>query len=130
MARSKSHDHPFGDLIGLVIDEAAAGRCRCHLEVRRHHHNPHRVVHGGVLCALADTSMGAALYTMLDEGQTCATIELKINFLQPARAGRLACETELVRRGRSTAVLEARITQEGELVAIALSTYAIIPGGR
>ncbi|MCH8074430.1 MAG: hypothetical protein IIC64_01285 [SAR324 cluster bacterium] len=36
-------------------------------------------------------------------------------------------ETTAVRRGRATAVLESKITANGELAAIALGTYAIFP---
>lgn len=125
MARPTGGNHPFAELLGLRIDAVGDGRCRAHLEVREELFNPHHVAHGGVLFSLADTSMGAALYHELDAGESCATIEMKMNFIKPVRKGRLECDTTLVRRGRTTAVLESRITVDGDLVAIALSTYAI-----
>ncbi len=117
----------FGKLIGLHIDETADGRCLAHLEVTEALHNPHGVVHGGVPYALADTAMGAALYPLLKPGETCATIEMKMNYLRPMSSGRLDCESTVVRRGRTTAVLEARLRNGAGDVAIALSTYAIYP---
>ena len=127
MAKQVGAHHPFGNLLGLRIDSAADGRCRAHLEASENLFNPHRVVHGGALFALADTSMGAALYTLMDDQESCATIEMKMNFIKAVREGRLECETTVVRRGRATAVLESKITANGELVAIALGTYAIFP---
>lgn len=125
MAKKIGGPHPFGELLGLRIDSAADGVCQAHIEVSEEIFNPHRVVHGGALFALADTSMGAALYTLMEDQETCATIEMKMNFIKAVRGGRLECETKVVRRGRTTAVLESKITSGGELAAIALATYAI-----
>lgn len=127
MAKQIGEHHPFGNLLGLRIDSAADGRCRAHLEILGDLLNPHQVVHGGVLFALADTSMGAALYTLMDDQESCATIEMKMNFFKTVREGRLECETTVVRRGQGNAVLESKINIGGELAAIALGTYAIFP---
>ena len=51
--------HPFAELIGLRIDEQRAGHSTLSLTVRPEHLNPHGVVHGAVVFALADTGMGA-----------------------------------------------------------------------
>ncbi len=124
-------DHPFASLIGLVLEERRAGFSRCALEVAPQHLNPHRVVHGAVVYALADTGMGAALYPTLDEGELCATIEVKINYFKPATAGRLVCVTELVNRGKAVANLESRVLLGEVLVAKANGNYAIFtPRGR
>ncbi len=118
--------NPFGKLIGMRIDHAADGFCRSHLLVDAQHHNPHAVLHGGVLFTLADSSMGAALYTLLQPGETCTTVEMKINFMKSVRDGDVRCETTVLRRGRTTAVLESRMLADGELIAVALATYAIL----
>lgn len=124
-------DHPFASLIGLVVEERRAGFSRCALEVAAQHLNPNRVVHGAVVYALADTGMGAALYPTLDEGELCATIEVKINYFKPASAGKLVCLTELVNRGKSVANLESRVLLGEVLVAKANGNYAIFtPRGR
>jgi len=118
-------DHPFASLIGLVVEERRAGFSQCALEVAEHHLNPHRVVHGAVVYALADTGMGAALYPTLGEGELCATIEVKINYFKPATAGKLVCLTELVNRGKAVANLESRVLLGEVLVAKANGNYAI-----
>ena len=123
--------HPFADLVGLAVVEQRAGYSRCTLTVAEEHYNPHRVVHGAVLYALADTGMGAALYPTLAAGELCATVEVKINYFKPVRTGELRCVTELVNRGKSLANLESSVYAGDTLVAKANGNYAIFkPGGR
>lgn len=120
--------HPFAETIGLIVDEQRAGYSKCSLSVLpEKHHNPHRVAHGAVLYALADTGMGAALYPTLSEGEICATIEIKINYFRSAKAGTIVCVAELVNRGKTIANLESRLYLDGKLVAQANGNYAIFP---
>lgn len=118
--------HPFGELIDLETGHRAPGASTLALAVAAKHTNPHGVVHGAALYALADTGMGAALYPTLAQGEICATLEIKINDFKPVTAGRLVCRTELLNRGRSVASLESRICLEDVLVAQANGHYAII----
>ena len=118
-------DHPFAELIGLQVLEQAAGRSTLQLSIEAHHLNPHRVAHGAVLYALADTGMGAALYPTLAEGELCATIEIKISYFKPVRGGMLVCRTELVNRGKRVANLESRLYLGELLVAQANGHFAI-----
>ena len=119
-------DHPFAELIDLKVAEQRAGFSRLALQVGPHHLNPHQVVHGAILYAMADTGMGAALYPTLAPGEICATIEIKINYFKPVREGALRCETELVNRGKAVANLQSRVLQGDTLVAMANGHYAII----
>ena len=48
------------------------------------HANPMGTLHGGLFCDLSDYAMGTAWVTGLSEGESCTTIELKINFLSPS----------------------------------------------
>ena len=65
-----SERNAFGRLVGLSIDTAADGVCHAHLQTHPEHFNAHGVMHGGVLFSLADTAMGAALYTLLDADES------------------------------------------------------------
>jgi acyl-CoA thioesterase len=118
-------DHPFADLIDLRTEEQADGCCRLSLVVAPAHLNPHQVVHGAVLYAMADTGMGMALYPSLAEGEICATIEIKINYFKPVSDGTLNCITQVVNRGRTVANLESRLFVGDVLVAQANGNYAI-----
>lgn len=121
--------HPFADLIGLQIDQQGDGRSECSLQVQPHLHNPHRVVHGAVLYALADTGMGAALYPSLAPGELCATVEIKISYFKPVTGDRVRCTTTLQNRGKRLANLDSRLYCNDVLVAHANGNYAIFRPG-
>lgn len=117
--------HPFAELIDLRVEEQRAGFSKLTLDVTHNHLNPHHVVHGAVVYALADTGMGCALYPTLAEGEICATIEVKINYFKPISGGTISCTTEIINRGKTVANLESRVFVEGSLVAQANGNYAI-----
>jgi uncharacterized protein (TIGR00369 family) len=51
--------------------------------------NPAGVVQGGFLAAMLDDTLGPALVAGLDPGDFAPTTDLHVQFLRPARAGRL-----------------------------------------
>lgn len=120
--------HPFADLLGFAVTSRGDGACRVELDVEEKHKNPHGLVHGAVLYALADTGMGGALTSVLSPDELCTTIEIKINYLRPWRRGVLACDTRVLSRGRTTAVLQSDLFDaEQRHLATALGTFAIVP---
>jgi acyl-CoA thioesterase len=98
------------------------------LTVQPFHRNSSGLVHGAVLFALADTGMGAALFPTLEQGDACATVELKINYFKPVREGELVCTSRLVHRARTLAHLESSIHLGAALVARASGHFAIVRG--
>jgi acyl-CoA thioesterase len=116
---------PFVEHVGMRIVEQRAGHCRCTLTVADYHRNSTGMVHGGVLFTLADTSMGAALYPMLDSTEICATIEIKINYFKPVTDGTLVCTSEIINRGKTVANLEACVYAGEVLVAKANGSFSI-----
>jgi acyl-CoA thioesterase len=117
--------HPFAELIDLQIAEQRVGFCKCSLTVDEKHLNPHRVVHGAVLYALADTGMGAALYPTLSTGEICATIQITMNYFKPVQTGIIICTTDIINRGKTVAHLESRLFVNDILVATANGNYSI-----
>ena len=117
--------NPYANLIGLTVVEQRPGYSRCTLTVSEMHYNPHRVVHGAVIYALADTGMGAALYPTLDGGEICATSEVKINYYRPVTAGLLSCVSEIINRGRTIANIESCVYSGEVLVAKANGSFSI-----
>jgi acyl-CoA thioesterase len=117
---------PFVDHVGMRIEEQRDGLSRCTLSVEACHFNSAGIVHGGVLFTLADTAMGAALYPTLGAGETCATIEIKINYFKPVFAGVIVCAGEIINKGKSVANLEARVYVGEVLVAKANGSFSIL----
>lgn len=120
-------NNPFAQLVGfaLRLGRRGSGACNAALDVRAELLNPNGVVHGGALFSMVDTVMGAALFTTLEPGELCATVEIKIHFLQPVSKGKMRCRTRLVHRGRRIAVLEAHINVGRLQIAQALGTFTI-----
>jgi uncharacterized protein (TIGR00369 family) len=120
---------PFATLLGFRVKSVELGQAVIEIEMNEHHVNPSGTMHGGVFCAIADTAMGVAFATMLEEGEALATLELKINYLKPLWNGKILALGKVVKKGRTTGLVECDILDENEqLVARASSTYMAISG--
>lgn len=119
--------HPFADLLGFEVETLAPGEARAGIEVSERHQNPHGVVHGAVVFALIDTSMGGAATSMLDGGRRPATIEVQVRFLRPVLGGRLEARTRVVKPGRRVMHLESQVTDaDGRVVATGAGSFAVL----
>jgi uncharacterized protein (TIGR00369 family) len=89
--------------------------------------NPAGTVQGGFLAAMLDDTLGPALVATLGDGEWAPTTDLHVQFLSPARPGRIIGRGRVVRRGGQVAFLAGELTQEddGTLLATAVATAAI-----
>ena len=118
---------PVAKLIGFNLRSVEPGRAFLDLEAGPQHWNPMGGLHGGILCDLTDAAMGIAYSSTLAEGETFATVELKINFLRPVKQGLLIAEGWVVSGGRTLGYTEAEVRDDdGRLIAKASSTCKII----
>jgi acyl-CoA thioesterase len=126
-----THQSGFFQLLGMHIAITEPGTGTVHITVDERLMHPQMIVHGGVIFTLADTAMSMALLSLHPVGTRISTIEAKINYLLPVRAGELLAEAIIIQHGRSIAVLEATVynVQEDERKAIAriLGTFRIAP---
>jgi acyl-CoA thioesterase len=73
--------------------------------------------------------MGKATMSVIDEGQYCASVELSLRFIRPAAQGELTAVATIVKRGKTTVHLEARVHgPDQRLVATSAGTFAILGG--
>jgi uncharacterized protein (TIGR00369 family) len=129
IARGEADGPPVARLVGMRLIHAEPGRTVFELDAGPQHANPMGTVHGGILCDLADGAMGTAYASLLDEGESFTTLELKINFLKPVRTGRLEAVGTVLKTGRTVGLSECRVTDEGgSLVAHATSTCMTLRG--
>lgn len=101
--------------LGIEVEVPAHGRCRASLEYRAGLvGNPASgVLHGGVVTTLLDTAAGVAVYAGLAEAAPVATLDMRIDYLKPARPReRLIAEAELYRLTRHVAFVRARAHQD------------------
>ena len=117
---------PINLLLGATPEDLPDGRVRLRLAVRPEFANETGATHGGVAAFLLDGAMGRAMVRTLGPGENCATVQLSLQFLSPAR-GLLTAEARIVRRGRGVAFVESDCTgEDGKLVARAPRTRALL----
>lgn len=122
---------PVATLIGFEAVKVEKGSAVFRLEARRDKHaNPMGTIHGGILCDVADAAMGMACASLLDEGESFTTLELKINYLRPVLDASLEARGNVVYSGKSLVYLECNVVvmPEEKLVARASSTCLILRG--
>ncbi|MFP3965018.1 PaaI family thioesterase [Actinomadura fulvescens] len=88
--------------------------------------NPVGVIQGGFLAAMLDDTLGPALVATLPENQFAPTLDLHVQFLRPARPGRLLGYGRIVKRGRDVCFLAGELVgPDGKTVAVATATARI-----
>jgi uncharacterized protein (TIGR00369 family) len=110
----------------VVVDH---GRAVVAYMPREQEYNPMGSVHGGVIATVLDTAMGYAVYSLLAEGDTFATTELRTSYRRPVTvdSGPLRVEAGVLHQGRETALAEGRIVDaEGRLFAHATATWSVV----
>jgi uncharacterized protein (TIGR00369 family) len=86
------------------------------------------VVHGGVICALLDNAVGAAVRSTLPQGKGNTSVEIKVNYLKAVQqsSGLLTATGTVVKSGSRVAFTEGTVTDvSGALVATASSTVLV-----
>ncbi len=120
---------PVAQLVGFRLVAAEGGQAIWELEAGPQHANPMGTLHGGIICDIADAAMGIAMATLLDEGESFTTLELKINYLRPFRSGTLRAKGRVVRQGRTVSLAECDVLDDQErLVARASCTQMTLRG--
>jgi uncharacterized protein (TIGR00369 family) len=129
LVRQRMKESKASELLGFDVESVHEGRAIFGLNVRPSHKQIHDVVHGGILAALADTTAAIAAYTVVPRGVELATLELKINYLEPVAGGRIKADARVLRAGRNFIVTECEIFNEsGSLAAKALLTFSAASG--
>lgn len=114
------------ETLGIQVTLEDDAPC-CRMEIEDRHTGAPGVAHGGSITTLMDTALGAhALAQALGQQRMAATVEIKVNFLRPARVGDvLVTSTKLQAAGRSLLVVsgEAHVEGSDERVAFATGTF-------
>jgi len=128
MLRGEMPPPAAATLIGMRLESFAPGEAVVVLEPTSAHANPMGTVQGGILAAIADAAMGWAFMTTLGEGESYATLEIKVNFLRPVWTGRLEARGRVKSGGRTVSLVECDVLCEGKLAAHAVSTCMTLRG--
>lgn len=122
---------PFNKFLGVQVTRVERGDVVLEIPFREELvGDPMRpALHGGVISALADAAGGAAVWSAIDDpAARVSTIDLRIDYLRPARLERLAAHANVVRVGGRVGVADIRLFHTGkrdETVATGKGVYAI-----
>ncbi len=118
---------PITAFLGYRVVELSEGRACAEFDMSPNAQRIGGVLHGGVIVAVLDETMGFAALTVND-GVDQVTVELKVNFLEPGVEGPFKVCGQVVRSGRRIVVVEGEVRDaRGRLVAKALGTWYSLP---
>ena len=116
---------PYQRFLGVTCERAGDGEVVIRLPFREEflRADGSDWLHGGVIAALIDIAGDYAIVTRL--GQGVPTIDLRIDWLRPAKAGDLVATGRVVKTGRRVCVADAEVHDaSGALVAVGRGLYA------
>ena len=116
---------PFMRFLGLEMVRAEKGLVEIRLPYREEFLRSDGAdwLHGGVVSALADIAGDYAVITETAAG--VPTIDMRVDYLRPARRGDLTAVAKTLRVGRTVCVADVEIRDSaGTLVAVGRACYA------
>lgn len=124
---------PVATLLGWHLLDARPGEgwIRIGFEGKSEFCNPAGFVQGGILSAMLDDTMGPAVFAMTEGRLYTATISLTVNFLAPAKPGRIIGEARVMQLGKTVAFIEGRLlAKDGTLLATATANARLVEAGK
>lgn len=116
---------PFHRLIGLELVRAEEGEVELRLGWREEFRRADGSdwYHGGIISALIDIAGDYAIASRL--GRWVPTIDLRVDYLRPAREGTLTAVARAVKVGRTVGVADIELRDaKGAVVAVGRCAYS------
>jgi uncharacterized protein (TIGR00369 family) len=122
-------DHsPYMRFLGLRLEKSAKGHVEIRLPFRDEflRDDGSDWLHGGVVSALIDIAGDYAVVT--ETGRGVPTIDMRVDYLRPARRGDLIAIARTLRVGRTVSVADVEVRDDhGTVVAVGRAVYASPP---
>jgi uncharacterized protein (TIGR00369 family) len=113
------------DYLPLEAADADKDHLRISFEVNEMLMNPQGSLHGGIVAAVMDISMGHLLHKTAGMG---ITVEMKTQYLRPVLKGAATVEGRFIKKGRAISFMESRLwSSDGKLAAMSTATWKM-PG--
>ncbi len=118
---------PFHDLVGPLYEMRDDDSHRIGFVVAEKHKNRRGIVHGGMICTLADFAMGHAAALAGAAPRKVVTVNLSIDFAGNATVGDwLEAHVDVMRPGNRVAFVNCFIYHGGERIARSSATFQIL----
>ncbi len=121
---------PISRTLGIRVVDVGSGTAAVEIDADSAiHGNQQGTVHGGLICELADAAIGTAHSTLMAEGESFTSIELKINFFRPVWNSTLRAVARPVQSGRTLTCYQCEILRDdGKVAAMVTSTVMTLRG--
>ncbi|MEH6570854.1 MAG: PaaI family thioesterase [Halioglobus sp.] len=124
-----SNTLPFIKMLGGVVADVDLENSSCTFEFTISTDFCHSidVVQGGFVTAMMDAAMSHAVFGLDKSIENVSSLEIKTNYLEPTRAGKLRAVGSILKSGYKVAFLEAQLfNEEGLLTATASSVAKLV----
>ena len=118
-------DSPYHWFLGLELVRFEDGLCEIRMPFRAEllREEGSDWLHGGVVSALIDIAGDYAVESRT--GSDVPTVDLRVDYLRPAKRGSLFATGRVIKLGRRVAVADVEVKdEEGQLVAVGRGVYA------
>ncbi len=124
--RLNAHSAGFIGMMGGSVTRVNPEQMSCTMqfEIGREFCHSVDVVQGGFVTAMLDAAMTHAVFALGEDIVNVSSLEIKTNYLEPTRAGRLRAEGEIIKSGYKIAFMEGRLYDENGLLTATSSTVA------
>jgi len=122
--------NPFFCLMGIKPVHFQDGKARLAMEVRDDMKNGEGWLQGGMYTALGDEAIALAIYTLLREGETIATVSCTTHFIRGIKEGAMHADGEVIRKGKQMIYAEATLSdaKDGNLLARCTASFIVRAG--
>jgi uncharacterized protein (TIGR00369 family) len=120
---------PFVRHMAMRMSDLEWGSARFQMDAGSFRLQPFGVVHGGNIATLIDSAtFWACFLAMGDDEDGLTSVDLKLNYLAPARVEALDCVGTLIKAGKRLSYAEAVVrSMDGRLLAHGTSTLMRLP---
>lgn len=120
---------PFASMLGFTVVRADEEGAVIEALPGPEHVNGGGIVHGGYLTSLLDSTTGWAVHARLPVGVAAPHVQLSVQYVRAAVPGvTLVCRGTCATAGRRICSAEAEITQDGRVIARAITSHAVLGG--
>ncbi len=121
------NNSPYFSLLSMEIKDLDWGTSVLEIQLEEKHIQPFGFVHGGAIASLVDAASFWAVFPQVDNRMGLTTVEMKLNYLAPAKTGRLIGEGRCIKKGKTLALGEAYVRNEdGNLIAHGTTTMMLV----
>jgi uncharacterized protein (TIGR00369 family) len=117
---------PYFTLLSMSIRDLGIGYSLLDIDAQNKHLQPFEAVHGGVLASVIDSAAFWAVFCEVDENAGMTSVDLKVNYLAPAKGGKLVARGRRIKLGKTLALGEAEVINQEDNAILAHGTSTLM----